>query len=1200
MSRAIVGQDEHPWAESISGLIAAHAAHAPDAAAILAPGRPALSYAGLRQQVESVVAALNGAGIGRGDRVAIVLPNGPEMAVAFLSVASGATCAPLNPGYRAPEFEFYLTDLGAKALLTLAGMESPAREVAAARGIPIIELTPGEQAGAFDLSGGGAATDRSGAATGSDGGFGGPDDVALVLHTSGTTARPKLVPLTHTNLCSSAAFLREALALTPADRCLNVMPLFHIHGLICAILATIEARASVTCTPGFEAPRFFEWMDECRPTWYTAVPTMHQAIVARSDANRDVIDRSPLRIVRSASASLPPTVMAELEGALGVPVVESYAMTEAATSITCNPLPPGERKPGSVGLPRGPEVAVMDEAGNLLPQGQVGEIVLRGPNVTGGYDGNPEANATAFVDGWFRTGDQGVIDEDGYLAITGRIKEIINRAGEKVSPREVDEALLGHPAVAQAVAFAMPDPRLGEDVAAAVVLREGAEASERDLQEHTARLLADFKVPRRIVFLDEVPKGPTGKLQRIGLAEKLGLTADAEPAPAAEFVEPATETEKALASLWCEVLGLERVGTGDNFFYLGGDSVLAVRLFTQLDRVFGRKLPLATLLGSPTVGGLAKVLQEDGWSGAWKPIIPMRTTGSRQPFFCVAVMDAFAYVHLARYLDEDQPFYVLHPLGLLSLDDPDINVQELATQYVEEVRAVQPKGPYFLGGMCSGGTIAYEMSQQLMSQGQEVALLAMIDAPLPGGGKLRKVTHLVQRCFHHFRALWRQERGTRLDYIRARLRTLKRRLLGAGGAAGDEAGFEAYWAPIHRAYRRALPRYVPEPYAGRVAMFLGTETPMGPPFDPRLAWRSLLKGTEVHVVPGDHTSMLRDPNVGVLAEKLSEALASVVPANETGKALALLWCEILGLERVGTGDNFFHLGGDSILAMRLISRVREAWGTELSILSLFAEGSTIAGQTELIEDAKARKVAALPGLERGDAIGQAPLSYPQEGQWLLHQLDPSGLGLNRIVALRLRGELNVPAVRGALNEVVRRHEALRTSFRATEDGPVQLVHDAQDVPLPVEDLSDLGPEAEAAATRFARERMAEPFDLAAAPPLRAWLLRLGEDDHILALVTHHIVCDGRKSPPYRAVTWAGFSPDSRQLVYLAQQDFRRRVIVCDGVPGQAHGRIYIPKDAMATEDRFRYVAVDNDQAVLVEFIWPKETDEHFGLKAADK
>ncbi|MBV9116835.1 MAG: AMP-binding protein, partial [Acetobacteraceae bacterium] len=315
------------------------------------------------------------------------------------------------------------------------------------------------------------------------------------------------------------------LALTPDDVCLNVMPLFHIHGLIAATLSSLAAGASASCTPGFNAFRFFTWFEEAHPTWYTAVPTMHQAILGLAGRHAEAIKAGRLRFIRSSSSSLPPQVMEAMERTFGVPVIESYGMTEAAHQMASNPLPPGKRYPGSVGVAAGPEIATMDEAGNLLAPGELGEVVIRGRDVTAGYENNPEANAKAFTNGWFRTGDQGVLDHQGYLRLTGRLKELINRGGEKVSPIEVDVVLMDHPAVAQCLTFALPHAMLGEEVAAAIVLAEGASVQDHELRAFAAERLAPFKVPRKFVFLNEIPKGATGKLQRIGLAEKLGMSA---------------------------------------------------------------------------------------------------------------------------------------------------------------------------------------------------------------------------------------------------------------------------------------------------------------------------------------------------------------------------------------------------------------------------------------------------------------------------------------------------------------------------------------------------------------------------------------------------------------------------------------------------------------------------------------------------
>ncbi len=506
---------------TMHALIADHPGNLP---AIGAADRDWLNYDGLRALSQEVASSLNAMGIGAGDRVGIVLPNGPEMATAFVTVAQVATTAPLNPAYREDEYAFYLEDLKAKALLIGADDDGPAHAAAQKLGLPVIRLSvpEGAAAGYFTLS-----SDMSGDASRAPT----AQDVALILHTSGTTSRPKIVPLLQSNVAASAHHIRESLALTPEDRCLNVMPLFHIHGLLAAVSASLAAGGSVFCTGGFNALNFFAMMDEARPTWFTAVPTMHQAILARAGRNADTIANNPLRFLRSSSASLPAQVMVQLQETFGSPVIEAYGMTEAAHQMACNPLPPRAQKPGAVGVEAGPKVRVAHEIENHLIDG-TGEIVISGPNVTAGYESNPDANAKNFFDAdgarWFRTGDQGAFDAEGYLYLTGRLKEIINRGGEKISPLEVDGVLLDHPDVAQVVTFALPHAKLGEEVAAAVVLQEGSATTDKGIREFASSRMADFKVPRKVIILDEIPKGATGKMQRIGLAEKLGLVEKAQ------------------------------------------------------------------------------------------------------------------------------------------------------------------------------------------------------------------------------------------------------------------------------------------------------------------------------------------------------------------------------------------------------------------------------------------------------------------------------------------------------------------------------------------------------------------------------------------------------------------------------------------------------------------------------------------------
>jgi acyl-CoA synthetase (AMP-forming)/AMP-acid ligase II len=578
----------------------------PNAKALYAPERDSISYSALHAHVVRTAAGLRQRGFRRDDVIAIVLPNGPEMASAFLAVSIAAVCAPLNPAYRADEFAFYFSDLPAKALIIAGLPETPAREVARRMGIPVIELTwsPDDAAGTFMLdgspNGGGDAALESPLA----------GDVALVLHTSGTTSRPKIVPLTHANLSASARHVAASLELTSDDLCLNVMPLFHIHGLVAALLASLHAGGGVVCTPGFVAPSFFDWMAALRPTWYTAVPSMHASIVLRASASRETIDSHSLRFIRSSSAAMPQATFEQLEEIFGVPVIEAYGMTEAAHQMASNPLPPAVRRPGTVGRAAGPAIVVLNADGDPVPAGVRGEVAIKGPNVTAGYARNPGANASSFTDGWLRTGDEGTLDADGYLTILGRLKEIINRGGEKISPLEVDEVLMAHPAVAQAITFAAPDAVLGEEVAAAVVLREEMTVSERELREFVAVRLAHFKVPRRVLCMPSIPTGPTGKPQRIGLADRLGVAFEAPAQSAADHVAPRTPVEEILAAVWSSVMGTVPPGVEENFFYAGGDSILAAQFVVRVRDTLAIDISLLSFFDSPSVAGLASIVEE--------------------------------------------------------------------------------------------------------------------------------------------------------------------------------------------------------------------------------------------------------------------------------------------------------------------------------------------------------------------------------------------------------------------------------------------------------------------------------------------------------------------------------------------------------------------------------------------------------------
>jgi acyl-CoA synthetase (AMP-forming)/AMP-acid ligase II len=479
-------------------------------AAILPESGICISYKSLCDQVIEMANLLAGIGIARGDRVATVLPNGLPGIVSFIAASVAGTAAPLNPGYREEEFRFYLEDTAARLLLCPLDSAAGARKAAESLGVPVyaLETDPAGFVRIADAPNGKTATAPS------------PDDVALVLHTSGSTGRPKRVPILHRNITASSCNIVAHYALTPDDVSLCVMPLFHVHGLVASTLSTLLSGGTVVVPGKFNPLSFWRTVRDTRATWYSAVPTIHNLLLSRA-GNQRPAGAEGLRFIRSCSAALPPEMMAKMESVFGAPVLEAYGMTEASHQMASNPQPPAERKPGSVGPGTGVRISIMDDAGNHLGAGERGEVVIQGPNVVSGYENNPEANAKSFTAGWFRTGDQGFLDADGYLTLTGRIKELINRGGEKIGPREIDEILLCHPAVAEAVAFGVPHPTWGEEVEAAIVLREGESATEAAVLSFCKERLADFKRPKKLYIVNSIPHTATGKIQRGAVAKAL-------------------------------------------------------------------------------------------------------------------------------------------------------------------------------------------------------------------------------------------------------------------------------------------------------------------------------------------------------------------------------------------------------------------------------------------------------------------------------------------------------------------------------------------------------------------------------------------------------------------------------------------------------------------------------------------------------
>ena len=734
-----VSEEERPERfSSVFSLLEFQAGVHGDAVAIESASGDGMDFKTLHRWVESLAQGLRARGAAVDSRYAIVLPNGPDMAVALLGVSCAAVAAPLNPACTEEEFADYLSQLEVDGVLVGKGVESPICAAAERCGVPLLELTLGFPDGPV-LEGPQVEEEFIPA---------GGDDVALVLLTSGSTGASKRVPLTHANVCASIPEICASVQLGPEDRCLSMWEQFHVGGLVDLLLAPLSVGGTVICGTKFDVERFFQLLETTHPTWFQAVPAALHEVVAHARRSGMEKVETPLRLIRSVAAALPPEVMAEVEERFGVSVLQTFGMTEASPLITSTALPPAERKAGSVGRSFGTEVSVMADDGSLLPTGEIGEVVVRGPNIMHGYEKDPDATAACFRNGWFRTGDLGCFDEDGDLFLKGRIREMINRGGEKISPPELDEILSAHPEIVQAAAFSVPHRVLGEDVAVALVLREGGACSAEEIRDYLASRVSSFKIPQQIEFVDALPLGATGKVSRRMLTEQFGTVSEDE------YVAPRTDLERTLATVWAEALQLERVGIDDNFFRIGGDSLSGVHLLTAVEQELGRVLPVEALMKVNTIRSMAEAISAAetsceetdyhgmppemyratlgalGSSGA--PVVSpevlmlrLNESGTKKPvFWCFNQPEQFE--KLSEQLGEDRPLYGLFSGGRL-VDYNNENHELYAAAYTKMILSVLPDGPFFVGGSCRGGSVMGRVARNLAAAGRTADGLCVID-----------------------------------------------------------------------------------------------------------------------------------------------------------------------------------------------------------------------------------------------------------------------------------------------------------------------------------------------------------------------------------------------------------------------------------------------------------------------------------------
>jgi thioesterase domain-containing protein/acyl carrier protein len=671
------------------------------------------------------------------------------------------------------------------------------------------------------------------------------------------------------------------------------------------LLAPLSCGGTVICTRDFIAPDFFSLLKNEHPTFYCAGPAHHQAILheLKKVPPGELKDHS-LQYIRSISAPLPAPVRQELITLLEVPIIESYAMTESP-NITINM----SGKEGSVGVPILESLAIMDDDGTRLGTFENGEVVIQGDVVFSGYEDAPDKNASSFISGWFMTGDVGYLDDEGYLYLTGRKKELINKGGEKLSPAEIDQVLMTHPAVKQAMAFRINDPVLGEDIAAMVVV-EDQHTGEEELRRYLLECLIPFKVPRRIYVVDEIPKGPTGKLLRYVGTERYttGTFEDAlTPGPTPDTISPEVSlNQEKLLLIWNDILDVESLSPDDDFFRCGGNSLSAIELLVKIQRAFHLTIAPDTIYRYPTIRHQALLIaQKTGTGKQYHPlIVPIRDEGILPPLFCVHPLGGWIgkYQDLSPFFDQDRPLFGIRAKGFDAAEKPSLTIKEAARDYADAIKTVQKEGPYYLLGYSAGALYAFELACLFQSRGEQVIFLGIIDQSVPSpqrqlfnrtkGQGSGSVMATGYHLYHFMRNRLKTNPDSRSYSLfvkgagicsRGLLWVTSFSLLPVSKADDDSVfggekdtlllSFPQEQHPLVRTQRRALQHYRPGTFTGNLTLFSTGPDAEFYPGDLTRGWSSCTTGkTMVIDIPGNHENLFENPYVPVLAQKIEESL----------------------------------------------------------------------------------------------------------------------------------------------------------------------------------------------------------------------------------------------------------------------------------------------------------------------------------------
>ncbi len=827
-----------PTKDTVASIIAHHVAARPESPAILLSKDDVLTYGALGARINAFGAALRAEGLGHSARVAIVLPDGFELAVAIVATVCNAVAVPVNPKLTAAEIDNLFSRLRIDAIVTSSHVNTAARDWAARHGIRQFEVT-GSGCGTFKISAAANVTHAPLDEPMMPARILQPDDLALILQTSATTGRPKLVPITHRSLVVNAERRRHSYNLTPDDRSFCVAPLYYARAIKEDLLQALLAGASVACPDRESDGDFVDWLVSLKPTWYLGGPTFHLTVLEQARTRGELPIDHCLRFIRVGSAPLTAAMREELREVFGVPVLANYASTECGVIATSS-VAPEDQKPGTVGRPWPAEVAIRADDGRLLPAGEAGEIVVRGPTVTQGYLDDEEANRTTFVDGWFRTGDLGSIDAEGFLTILGRIKEFINRGGEKISPYEIENALLLHPDVREAAAFAVPHPRLGENLVVAVVLKPGATATPADIKKFLGDRLVPFKIPQQVLVKTELPKGATGKISRRALAEEAGHSVR-EPAP------PLAPLHSQILEIWQALLGRSDIGIDDDFFEMGGDSLLTTQMVCEVEEATHQKIPPSALRSVFTIRELATTVLRG--SSKSMELVTCAKEGNGTPFFfCHGdyTSRGFYALRLADKLKGNEPVFLVHPYPR---PDPKLTIEEIARAYVPQILEMHPSGPLHLGGHCNGGVLAWEIARQLELLGRKVKLISLIDVPsLNARAAFRAVAQLNRVAV----AIAPEKLGRKLA-----VRSMR-----------------AVWGKERHAngpFSRAIANYIPPRTTARVICFISEECQPKKTYA-WTPWTNIADDVCCKLVPGSHFSSITK-HVGVITSALDEFMS---------------------------------------------------------------------------------------------------------------------------------------------------------------------------------------------------------------------------------------------------------------------------------------------------------------------------------------